>query len=177
MRNTILVCVAISASLSLPACQQAVSPAGAQSVSSPTGSFAHYHTFTFRPSGEPPAPYQLTAASFEVERRITDLVEQDLTKRGYARSDEKADLLIRLSSGRAKVDTSATGYQSGQTPAISENKGVIVMDAFDASTMTQVWHGSAESQIDPATIDNQLLQRAVDHLVDGFPAGAPAAAK
>jgi hypothetical protein len=164
MKPTVLFFVLASA-----ACQRSASaPAPAvQTVGASSVPFAQYRTFAFGLAEQPPAPYGVSARSFEVERRAQSLIVGELTKKGYASSEQgKGDFLVRFSVGYAKAD-STEGYAG---PAQSAHIGELVIDAFDGSTSAQVWHGAAEAQIDPQKINDNLLQTAVRQVLARFPA-------
>ena len=157
----------------LTACQPSASaPAPVvQTVGAASAPFVQYHTFAFGLAERPPAPYALSARSFEVERRAQALIIAELTKRGYALSEGKGDFLVRFSVGYAKEAIPQPGATEGSAgPTQYANVGELVIDAFDASSSAQVWHGAAEAQIDPQKINDRLLQTAVQQLLARFPA-------
>jgi hypothetical protein len=142
-----------------------------RTVESPGAPFAGYRTFAFQLAEDPPAPYAVSARSFEAERRIQRLIDGELARKGYSRSDDRADFLVRFSSGNATVEVYAGSEQAASTAAPEyQTRGVIVIDAFDATTGAQVWHGTAEAAVDPQRIDDRLLQTAVQRVLAKFPA-------
>jgi hypothetical protein len=48
-------------------------------------------------------------------------------------------------------------------------EGAFVVDAFDAATGEMVWHGSARLEIDPGSVQEERLQRAVGEVLASFP--------
>jgi len=159
--------------LGLVACDHnAPAPATAvQTVGGASAPFAQYRTFAFGLAERPPPPYAMSERGFEVERRAQPLIAAELTNKGYAVSDDgKGDFLVRFSVGYAKTAVPQPGSTEA-SPASTEyqNVGELVIDAFDGSSRTQVWHGSAEAQIDPKKINDQLLQTAVRQLLIKFP--------
>jgi hypothetical protein len=159
--------------VALTACQATTSSGSSriQAVSAERATFASYRTFGFRLAGAPPFPYEVSARSFEVERRVHDLVATGLARKGYTEASTTPDFLVRLSSGTVEGDkpvtASAGAYGGGTEPFTS---GEIVVDAFDGSTAQQVWHGTAQAEIDPQRINVLAIRSAVDQMLEGFPA-------
>ena len=160
--------------LALTACQRSASAPGpvVQTVGAASAPFAQYRTFAFGLAERPPAPYAVSERSFEVERRAQALIVAELTKRGYALSGQgRGDFLVRFSVGYAKETIPQPGATEGSgNPTQYANVGELVIDAFDASSSAQVWHGAAEAQIDPQKINDRLLQTAVQQMLAKFPA-------
>jgi hypothetical protein len=142
-----------------------------QTSSAEAAAFAPFRTFGFRLAEQPPSPYELSARSFEVERRVHDLVAAELVGKGYKETGADADLLIRISSGTAREDKPMPITTSGGT----ENDphlvtlGEVVVDAFDRGTGQQVWHGTAQAEIDPQRINAPALQATVQRMLTPFP--------
>jgi len=70
------------------------SPVQVQSASAETASFTPFRTFGFRLAEVPPAPYQVSARSFEVERLAHDMVASELVRKGYTDGGADADFLV-----------------------------------------------------------------------------------
>jgi hypothetical protein len=164
------------------ACGAARAPEGrVHTESSEASALANYRTFGFRPAGQPAAPFEVSARSFEVERRIRPLIVAGLVQKGYmeqAGDQAKPDFVIVFGSGYAQGPAPSVDQQGGAglaaTPSIE--KGRIAIDAFDSSSDTQVWHGTAEAVVDPQKIDDRLLQTAVQQVLASFPARSAVAA-
>jgi hypothetical protein len=176
MKSLGIVCVAAMA-----ACQATTSsPPNDQTVtavSAGSGSFAKYRTFGFRLAERPPAPYQVSARSFEVERRVHDLITADLVRKGYSEAAANADFVIRLSSGTAAADKTAPTTTSGgsENDPLSVTAGQIVVDAFDGSNSQQIWHGTARAEVDPQRINEAALEAAVQKMLATLPTCAACA--
>ncbi|HSY21832.1 MAG TPA: DUF4136 domain-containing protein [Polyangiaceae bacterium] len=152
----------------MAACTWKSSPAVlVETESSAAASFAAYRTFGFGIAEAPPAPFQVSARSFEEERRMRGLIAVELVRKGYAeqRGPAPPDLLVRFASG----DVEDPPY--GDEPPMFELpvKGVIVIDVFDASIGAQVWHSSGEVEVDARRIDDQVLQQSVQRVLASFP--------
>jgi hypothetical protein len=166
--------IAIVLAATVVACQATTSSESSQihTVSAQVATFASYRTFGFLLAATPPPPYQPSARSFEVERRVREMVTAELAHRGYSEATASPDFLVRLSSGTAKVDkpepTTTSGGNENDTHPVT--LGEIVVDAFDRSTGQQVWHGTARAEIDPQKIDEPKLQAAVQQMFAPFPA-------
>jgi hypothetical protein len=151
--------------------QVALAPSQIHAVGAQSAAFAAYRTFGFRLAETPPPPYQVSARSFDVERRAHDLVAEELTRKGYTESTTP-DFFVRLSSGTAKEDkpqpTTTSGGNENETQSVTA--GAIVIDAFDRSTSQQVWHGTARAEVDPQRVNDAGIQAAVQQMMASFPA-------
>jgi hypothetical protein len=160
----VLASAACHTSASTP--DRAVQTIGAASVPS-----ARYRTFAFGLAEPPAAPYALSERSFEVEQRLEPFIVAELTKKGYALSEGNADFLVRFSAGNAEVPIPQPGDTEGNSgPMEYVHVGEFVIDAFDGPSRAQVWHGTAETQINSQRIDDRLLQTAVQQMLSRFPA-------
>lgn len=136
--------------------------------SSAAASFAAYRTFGFTPAEAPPAPFQVSARSFEVERRMRAVISGELVRKGYAEQPGPGhpDFVVGFASGCAEERPFG-----GEAPLFEmPEKGAIVIDAFDAASAAQVWHGTGEAEVDPERIDDRLLQMSVQRVLASFPA-------
>jgi uncharacterized protein DUF4136 len=153
----------------MAACAATSSPTvRVRTESSAAASFAAYRTFGFRLAGSPPAPFEVSARSFEVERRMRALVVAELVRKGYAEQLGAAnpDFVVTLASGYTEEP-----FFMGEAPLFdTAEKGAIVIDAFDASSTAQVWHGVGEAEVDPRKINDQLLEVGVQRVLASFPA-------
>jgi hypothetical protein len=167
--------IAIILAATMAACQATTAsvpgPSHVQTTSAEAAAFAPFRTFGFRLAEQPPSPYELSARSFEVERRVHDMVVAELVRKGYTETGADADLLIRISSGTAREDKAEPVDTSGGT----ENEphpitvGEVAVDAFDRRTGQQVWHGTAQAEIDPQRINGPALQATVQRMLTPFP--------
>jgi hypothetical protein len=48
--------------------------------------------------------------------------------------------------------------------------GEMVVDVFDGSTAQQVWHGTAQAEIDPQRINERAIGTAIRQMLEPFPA-------
>jgi hypothetical protein len=157
----------------MAACQPTISAGSSQvqTTMAAGASFAPFRTFGFRLATEPPSPYQVSARSFEVGRRVRELVAAELVRKGYAEAGQNADFLVRISSGTAREDkaqpTTTSGGNENQPQSITA--GEVVVDAFDRSTAQQVWHGTARAEIDPERINEPALEAALQQMLAPFP--------
>jgi hypothetical protein len=138
-----------------------------ETESAAAASFAAYRTFGFGIAEAPPAPFQVSARSFEEERRMRALIAAELVRKGYAEQAGPAqpDLIVRFASGDAEDPPYGDEPPMFELPV----KGVIVIDVFDASIGAQVWHSSGEVEVDARRIDEPLLQRSVQRVLASFP--------
>jgi hypothetical protein len=167
--------IPILLAVTVAACQATTSSelgtARVQTTSAGAAVFAPFRTFGFRLAGEPSPPYELSARSFEVERRVRDLVASELARKGYSETGPDADLLVRISSGTVREDkpepiTTSGGTENESQPTTEDE---IVVDAFDRATAQQVWHGTAQAEVDPQRINEPALQADVRQMLTPFP--------
>jgi hypothetical protein len=155
------------------ACQPSASGPGpvVQTVGAASAPFAQYRTFAFGPSEQPQAPYTLSARSLEVEHRAQALTITELTKKGYSLSESKADFVVKLWAGNAErpIPLPGESTEGSGSPTEFVNEGELVIDAFDGSRGTQIWHGQADVRINPQKINDVILQTAVQRLFARFP--------
>jgi hypothetical protein len=159
----------------LAACGAAGRPVTYATESAGEVAFVSYQTFGFLPARQPAAPFEVSARSFEVERRIRPLIVAELLRKGYAEQtgEAKPDFVVVFGSAYAQVPPTDPVVWVDPPPI---QKGRIAIDAFDASSDAQVWHGTAEAEVDLEKVDNQLLQTAVQQVLAPFPARSPAKA-
>jgi hypothetical protein len=134
--------------------------------SGPVASFASYRTFGFGLAAAPPAPFQESARSFAVERRVRSLVVAELVRKGYAEQPGPAhpDFVVTVASGYTSED-----FSMGEAPLFETAElGAIVIDVFDASSAAHVWHGTGETEVDPKRVSDQL-QAGVRRVLASFP--------
>lgn len=150
------------------ACAAAASEpfAEASGVGATNASFARYETFAFAPANPPGAGYVVTQRSLEVQRRLAPLVQASLQKRGYQKTEANPDLLIKITAGSGTIWGEKTQHGN---PAEATPSGFIGVDAYDRTTGADVWHASGYAEIDPTKIDDMLLERGVEKMLEGFP--------
>jgi hypothetical protein len=128
--------------------------------------FDSYQTFTFGTANAPSTGFEVTSRSIEVQRKVTELVDSTLAKRGYRRETNSPDLIVKISAGSGSQSHTDVGRQEKVTV---QPRGFISIDVYDAALGTSVWHGSGQADIDPEVIDDALLARAVDGILEQFP--------
>jgi hypothetical protein len=159
--SLILVC-ASTACAAGPSSSQRVQTASANS------NLSACKTFAFESAAQPIPPFATSARAFEVERRMRPMLEAELQGKGYVETtgDGKADFVVAFASGYAAVGGVPEGQTNAKPPVLT---GQLVVDAFDATSKGQVWHGMAETEVDPQKIDDRLLQTALRRIMTGFP--------
>ena len=144
----------------------------ATTVAAPHASLANYHTFSFGPSDPPKVGYEVTPRSLEVQRRLRLVVLGALQRRGYQANDAQGDLHrearhwhgARRTTGRERC---RKGDRHGPRARLHRNR------TYEGSTGSEVWQGAAFAEIDPAKIDDSLLEMGVAHMLQDFPARDP----
>jgi hypothetical protein len=162
-------------SFALVACDQ---PITVHTATNPAASFDQYQTFSFGSSEAPPNGYNGFPRSTEVERRAEPVIAAALEKRGYVpapASAGKGDLVILFGSGlRTVVDHEVSEVGQDWLPDDERGdfvEGSLVVDAFDGRKGLRVWHGASRAEINPAHIDDALLEKTVSDLLQTFPSG------
>jgi hypothetical protein len=142
-------------------------------VTSPSASFSRYSAFSFGLADRPPAGYEISSRSLEVERRIRAHVLAFLEQRGYVEDNARADFVVKYASGTREVAGPGGGYLDVEGPSSVEES--ISIDVYDAATGTHVWHGDARAEIDRKKIDDNLLRLSVERVLADVPAHTAAA--
>jgi hypothetical protein len=172
--NTLPTLALLGPLLACGASSQTPNHAVASHVAAPGVAFESYRTFAFGPAEPPRAGYEVTPRSLEVQRRLGVLVKAALESRGLTQTAEQPDLVVKLATG------SGSGYQlrpsaedsvlippdraPGPVPAL----GFIGINIYAGGSGSQLWQGSAFAEVDPMAIDDALLRRGVDHMLQGF---------
>jgi hypothetical protein len=143
-----------------------------QTATNPVASFDHYRTFSIGAPEGPPAGYETSIQSAEVQRLVAPLIAAALQRRGYALAAAKGDLVITFGSGRRQVSIHETSGISAEWLPADQNaefvEGSLVIDAFDGSSNTRVWHGASRAHV-LDRIDEPRLQKSVQGLLASFP--------
>jgi spore coat protein U-like protein len=149
---------------SLAGCATATTPppehATASAVAASNVSFSNYHTFEFGTAAAPRQGYEVTQRSLDVQQRLRSAVKRALEARGLKEVTGKPDVTVKLAAGSGSGES--TYRDVG--PAL----GFIGIDIFAVSSGNQVWQGTAFAEIDPTKIDDALLLRGVERMLQGF---------
>jgi len=139
-----------------------------QTVAAASAPLAQYRTFSFGLTEDPPAGYQVSPRSLEVEHRMRDLVGSALEHKGYVEVTAKPDFLVRFAAGTVRIDPGpVTEENTDVTPYTLRQ---IDIDIYDASTKTEVWQGAATSKVAiNKYVDKSLLQRDVQAALASLP--------
>src|SRR5580692_5212049 len=170
--------MAIVFAATVTACAATTSSSQVQAISAEPNTFTAYRTFGFRISGEPPFLSEVSPGSFEVGRRMHDLVATALARKGYREVATSPDFWVRLSSGTFEDPGGSPPGEGYMDPPrfLSE----MVVDAFDGSTAQQVWHATAEVEINPHGINKPAIGgigTAVGQMLAPFPVRSEAVAE
>jgi hypothetical protein len=116
------------------------------------------------PSGYKPG--ELTAAVLD---QMLAAVDREMQKKGYARSDEKGELTVRVSAGSRTVTDSPGGTaRFGASVQQNVERGVVV-DILDPTSGEVLFHGYARYDADPGTVDLNKVYAAVTQILAGVP--------
>lgn len=98
------------------------------------------------------------------------IISAELVRKGYAeqRGPGHPDFVVRFAYGYAEDPPFG-----GEEPLFEmPEKSAIVIDAFDASSAAQVWHGTGQAEVDPDKNDDPLLETRIRRVLASFPAHA-----
>ena len=140
-------------------------------------------TFSVGETAGTPPRYVRSDNTDEVVRRAGLFAARILVIKGYTLDkDRPSDLKVRIGAGRREEAVASEFLMPrpspNQTGRIETSEleditaGALVIDVFDGVTGAMVWHGAARIVIDPAKIDDALLERATTAILATFPARA-----
>ena len=137
--------------------------------------FSHFHTWAWGPSGG--------ASSPQVEQKIRDVIDAQLSKKGLVRVDGAADLEVRYRAAVAEAPlvqvwgTSYGGRWSGVEPdthLLSALVGSVVVEVFDAQSRQLAWRGVGTGDLTAnATLEERArtIDSGAAQMFAQFPAG------
>jgi hypothetical protein len=139
-----------------------------------TENFQRLHTWAWAPTppqadggGAPMAPSSLT------HERIRAAIQQELTRKGFAKvSEREADFMVlhhAVIGRHIEVDPYGSGWGEDIR---TYDEGTIVVDIISSKDKKLIWRGTAKGAIDPdLTPDerNSRIQDAVRQILEKFP--------
>jgi hypothetical protein len=144
-----------------------------------------YRTYGWTGGEEPTGDPRLDNNPF-FEERVRAAVEQQLASRGFEKSPATPDLLVHYHINvNEDVDVSLIDRETGNCysgesdcrPFVYD-AGTLIIDLVDARTNALVWRGWAadtmEGAIDNQQLMEQKIDKAVDRILQRFPARARA---
>jgi len=141
-----------------------------ESAASQNAPLGEYRTFSFGFAENPPASFDASPRSLEVQRRARELIGAALREKGYVEDDTTPSFVVRFGAGIQQQLESAGVQENSTGSSDGISFGKLKVDIFDASTKTEVWRGSALSLIDlNRDIDDRVLERAVHGVLASFP--------
>ncbi|MFO0668022.1 MAG: DUF4136 domain-containing protein [Polyangiaceae bacterium] len=146
----------------------------------PTAPFAEYRTFSVEANEATPPSYGSGPRTNEVRARMGELIKAELRDKGYALADgPKGDFVVAFSMGRKNRSVPHAGGTRGDWLQEDEERdfveGALVIDIYDGKNDGQVWHGAAQTEIDPDHVNPELMQRAVRDVLASYPRAAGSA--
>lgn len=131
--------------------------------------FSKYRTYAWRPGVPALVP--------EIEQRIIDSVNEQLTAKGLTLVEDQADLLVStyaIGESLAKLGVSAEYWGGGFVvlkPDVRMNKaGTLVVRLIDAESEESVWHGWASKTFgeNPSRVP-QKVDKFIRKMFQDFP--------
>lgn len=129
------------------------------------------------PSGMNPLVYQ----------RVHDSIDRSLAARGFTQASP-GDFAVAFTLGRRdRVQVTDFGpygpfypgwgvgfrrgwaWQYNQVDIRNVTDGSLAIDIFDVASRRPIWHGTATQEIRPGSVDQQLIDTAVDGVLARFP--------
>jgi hypothetical protein len=173
-KHAVCVCTALCAALAFGAtgCLAAAPdpPPNTVATAAPSSNIASHRTFAFGLTEMPPAGFNSSPRTFEVQRRVRDLIVAALVQKGYVEDPNNGEILLRFGASNARTP-SVEAEVSQTAPG---DWGRLQIDAYDAATKLQVWSTVVVTQIDPQRIDDRVVSDAVQQALSSFPARAGA---
>lgn len=133
-------------------------------------SFADYKTIGYGGTKAPPPDYERATLEPAAREAALDAAKQTLTAKGWVEvSPEEADVVVYAALGQ-RTATESYASVTGQNYEVLVEKGTIVLDAYDRRTQKPIWKGQVEGTIRPPIDDLVALRKAVEALLNAFPA-------
>jgi hypothetical protein len=147
----------------------------------PNAEFLSYHTFSWLevPSADPKNATQAREQSPLMAKRIRQGIHNELDKKGVQYIEEGGSLLVIYYLGSQQMtEITKTMYSAGDrvggggATVRDIDKGTLIVDLIDSSTMELVWRGTAEnSQRTDVSQDkiNETTDKAIKQLFKKYP--------
>ena len=147
----------------------------------PAVNFAKYRTYSWIYTG---APQGMNPLTYE---RVKASIDRSLAARGYTQADP-GDFAVAFTLGRRdSVQVTdygpyggfypgwGRGYRWGWAPIYDPvevrnvTEGSLAIDFYDTSTKRPIWHGTATQEVTPGSVNQALIDTAVDGVIARFP--------
>jgi len=147
---------------------------------SASADFPGYRTYRWRTPPVEPIPGQPRTGRDLLDWRIRNVVENQLTAKGYREdSSRQADLVVECHVDIKEKHTDSindfiqyreSGGQEGpqESYVFGYQEGTIIVEAYDATTDRLAWRGSAAPLINPESQQDKVRQ-AVMSIMERFP--------
>ncbi len=133
-------------------------------------SFAGYKTIGYGGTKAPPPNYKRATLEPEARKAALDAAKETLAAKGWVEvAPEEADVVVYAALGQ-RTATESYASVTGQNYDVLVEKGTIVLDAYDRRTQKPIWKGQVEGTIRPPIDDLLALRKAVEALLNEFPA-------
>lgn len=157
----------------------------------PSGDLSQFETFSFGVAENAPPDFHDSPRTAEVRALAQRLVEGILRSKGFVEKPEGGDFIVQIGCGRREREVQRPiplPHPLPKRPGWLEEheeedlvEGALVIDVLGGKTHEPLWHGAARVEIQPDKVDESLLRRATEKLLDSFPSshakvsGTPAA--
>jgi len=136
--------------------------------------FENYRTFGWFPRSDSVS----TDLSPLEERRLLNVIEDELKEKGMTYSEDSPDLLVTyhtFTKDVTEIQSTGDGYTAvSNTRAQTYTDGTFMLDLIDANTEKLVWRGIAEGTGDENPSPQQVsenIEKAVKKLLGEYPPG------
>jgi hypothetical protein len=168
MRTLLLL---LAATVFLPACTSAIT---ADAESDPSTDFREFRTFAWLPAAEerPPDAFAHNPAA---DRRLRQLIERHLEKRGLERTNDTPDLYVTYITGIRDLlgetvwgrGYGGAGGNSGQT--FNRRDATLIVDLIRVEPRQLVWRGWAKATIDQFQNSEPVATEALEKMFAKYP--------
>ena len=147
----------------------------------PAVNFAKYRTYSWIYTG---APQGMNPLTYD---RVKTSIDRSLAARGYTQANP-GDFAVAFTLGRRdSVQVTDYGpyggfypgwghsYRWGWAPIYNPveirnvTEGSLAIDFYDTSTKRPIWHGTATQEVTPGSVNQALIDTAVDGVIAKFP--------
>lgn len=147
----------------------------------PSVNFANYRTYSWVYAG---APQGINPLLYE---RVRTSIDRSLASRGYTQANPGQFAVAFTLGRRDRVEVNDYGpyggfypgwgraYRWGWAPIYNQvdvrnvTDGTLAIDFYDTGTKRPIWHGSATQEVAPGSVNQTLIDRAVDEVLARFP--------
>lgn len=148
----------------------------------PTANFGQHRTYQWYTTEIAGLEHQLDNRE-RIDRSVRVAVESALVQRGMSPDTESPDVLVAYyvsvggQQGLDNENASSIGYGFTGIPNFKDTDaytaGTLIIDLIQANSNELIWRGWAEADINPDSLVEADISRAVNYILAQYPPGAP----